>query len=716
MVKVVNPVTGKSERRISRPAWGIRRGVGSLLALLVLSCLTCAAASAETALQEITYNTLPGDQLQLVLTMSGPAPQPASFTISDPARIALDFPNTTNKLASRNVPIGVGVARSVTAVEAGGRTRVVVNLARLVDYKAAVQGNQVLVTLGGGGVAAAAPPAVATSARVPAGRSNQGVRTVDFRRGEQGEGRVVVTLSDASMVVDLDKRGDRLIVTIPNAQLSDEMVRRLDVTDFATPVRTVDTFREANGVRMIITAAGEYDHLAYQADTEFTVDVKPITKAEQVAEAARRKPKYTGERLSLNFQDIDVRAVLQLLADFTGLNMVTSDTVTGSLTLRLKNVPWDQALDIILKSKGLAMRQQDNVIMVAPAEEIAAREKLELEAAKQVEELAPLRRESLQVNYAKASEIAALLKAEGNSLLSGRGNITIDERTNKLLIMETDENINAIVNLVTELDVPVRQVLIESRIVLATTDFGKEFGVRWGATWAERNGDREIVTSGDLNATTQYFRGDDIEAPDRWNVNLPVTNLASTAGSIALAMAKLPGGRFLELELSAAQAEGLSETVSTPRVITANQREAVIETGQEIPYQEASSSGATSTSFKKAVLSLKVTPQITPDDRVIMDLEVSKDAPDFANRVNGVPPINTQSVTTQVLVDNGQTVVLGGVFEQTKSNQINRVPFLGDLPVLGGLFRNSFESDDKSELLIFVTPKIIKEGALLTSL
>lgn len=683
-------------------------GLGVMLCLSAMCVGSVWAADAPLALQGIVHSTLPGDRVELQLKLNGPAPEPMTFAIDNPARIALDLANTKSQLQSKTSLIGVGVVRSVTAVEAGGRTRVVVNLTHPVSYQTRVEGDSIYVTLGtGAGPATSAPPTSAGTTGTGRAVGNS-IRNVDFRRGEKGDGQIIVTLSDPNAAVDMEKRGNQIIVKFQNSSVPDELQRRLDVTDFATPVKTVDTFGEGTSVRMVIAASGEFDDIAYQTDDRFTIDIKPIVKEQEEAKA-KKKEQYTGERLSLNFQNIEVRAVLQLLADFTGLNMVTSDSVKGNLTLRLKNVPWDQALDIILKAKGLGMRRDGNVVMVAPAAEIAAREKLELEASKQIQQLAPLRSESIQVNYAKAAEIAKLLKAKGNSLLSDRGNISVDDRTNKLLVQDTQENLDAIAALVNELDVPVRQVLIESRIVLASNNFSKELGVKFGVSRNDISGNRQIAVSGDNNATTQILNGDTLTAPDRLNVNLPVTTLASTAGTVGLALAKLPFGTLLELELSAAQAEGRTEIISSPRVITSNQKEATIEQGAEIPYQQATSSGATNVSFKKAVLSLKVTPQITPDDRIIMDLEVNKDSPDFANQVLGVPPINTQKVTTQVLVDNGETVVLGGVYQQTKSHQINRVPFFGDLPVVGALFRHRFSQDDKSELLIFVTPKIVKE-------
>jgi len=686
--------------------------------LLALCLLPLATLQANT-LKDISYATLPGDRIQIKLSLDEPVGEPSSFTIDNPARIALDFPDTRVELPSRTQDIGIGVARSVTAVQAGNRTRVVINLAKLVGYQTRVNGNEVIVTLNDQGAstfAATESPRLKNAAAAP---GNVNILNLDFHRGTKGEGRVELTLADPNTPVDLKKRGQQVIVTLKNSALSEDLERRLDVIDFATPVKTIDAFNHGNDVRLIITAVSpEFEQIAYQANEKLTIDIKPIVKTEEEARK-RRKFEYTGERLSLNFQNIEVRAVLQLLADFTGLNMVVSDTVSGNLTLRLKNVPWDQALDIVLKTKGLAKRVAGNVMLIAPTEEIAAREKLELEANKQVDELAPLISETIQVNYAKATDIAKLIKSKDTSLLSPRGTVNIDARTNKLLVKDTADNIDAMIALVKELDVPIRQVLIESRIVLASNTFSRELGVRFGvSSETVASGDparvgayRGVGTAGTLEGANDAARGLEPALGQRLNVSLPATS--STAGRIGLAIAKLPFGTLLDLELSAAQAEGKSETISSPRVITADQQEAIIESGQEIPYQQASSSGATSVSFKKAVLSLKVTPQITPDDRIVMDLQVNKDSPDFSNLVLGVPPINTQNVQTQVLVDNGETVVLGGVYEQTKTHNINRIPFFGDLPLVGMLFRNKVVTNDKSELLIFITPKLLKEDISL---
>lgn len=680
-----------------------------LTGILVL-CLLPVTAALSNSLQDVSFATLPGDRVQIKISLQDPAAEPTSFTIDNPARIAFDFADTTINLPRKSQDIGIGVARSINAVEAGGRTRVVINLAKLVSYTTAVSGNDVIITLNddsAGSFTEAQKPATTTVAGTGAAVN---ILNLDFRRGTKGEGRVELTLADPNTAVDMTKRGKQVIVTLKNSALAEDMERRLDVIDFATPVQTVDAFNHGSDVRLIISALTEFDHIAYQADERLTIDLKPIVKKAET-EQQRSKFGYTGERLSLNFQNIEVRAVLQLIADFTGINMVTSDTVSGNLTLRLKNVPWDQALDIVLKTKGLAKRVSGNVMLIAPTEEIAAREKLELEASKQIIELAPLINETIQVNYAKASELAALIQSKKQSFMSARGNVTIDQRTNKLLVQDTANNVDQIIALVEELDIPIRQVLIESRIVLATNQFTRELGVKFGLSSETTSGSRNIATSGSLEQAAGATTGTTPALSDRLNVNLPA--VSASAGSIGLAIAKLPFGTLLDLELSAAQSEGKSETVSSPKVITADQQEALIESGQEIPYQEASSSGATSTSFKKAVLSLKVTPQITPDDRIIMDLAVNKDAPDFGNLVNGVPPINTNNVETQVLVDNGETVVLGGVYEQTKTKNINRVPFFGDLPLVGVLFRNKTETNNKQELLIFITPKLLKEDIRL---
>jgi type IV pilus assembly protein PilQ len=713
-----------------------RRGaVGPLFALLLGGCLAVtlgarpAWAQSSNALTDVDFSMLPGDRVQIVLTASGPLAEPRSFSTDNPARIALDFEDMSNRLPTRTMGVQVGSVRSIAAVEAGNRTRVVVNLIDAVPYDLGVKGNQLILTVGTGteaAVMAAGSPSKPAAPR-PSGEGQSTGRTienVDFRRGTQGEGRVIATLSDPGTVIDMQQRAGKLIVTFSDTQLPDRLMRRFDVTDFATPITSFEVTREGNSARMTIHPVGDYQHLAYQADNRFTVEVRPLTTAEK-EELKRKKTVYTGDRLSLNFQDIEVRSVLQLLADFTGLNMVVSDTVSGNITLRLKNVPWDQAMDIILKTKGLSMRQTGTVVLVAPTEEIAAREKLELESQQQIEELAPLRSEYIQINYAKAADLAALIKSEDNNLLSGRGNVTLDERTNTLLVQDTEANLDDIQRLVQTLDIPIRQVLIESRIVIASDDFSRNLGVRFGFNRSNGVGDdNELFVGGSLeggvensqDVDTGGFLRDvttrrpfnsviDVDGAAGLMVNLPAP---SPTGTINFMLGKI-GSYLLQLELSAAEQEGKAEIISSPRVITANQSEATIRTGTEIPYQEATSSGATSVTFKEAVLELNVKPQITPDDRIFMELNVKKDNPDFARAVLGTPPIDTREVETSVLVDNGETVVLGGIFERTRSDDYDKVPGLADIPAVGYLFKSRGVRDQNSELLIFVTPKILKE-------
>jgi len=677
--------------------------------LLTAACLMfggiLAAHAAGNTLQAVEFSSLPGNKAQITLTMSQPATTPLSFTIDNPARIALDFPDTANSLANRSQNIGIGMADSMTVVEAKGRTRVVVNLVDMVPYEAHADGNKVVLTIQNAGSELSEAEAVSNQAT---GGSSNMISNIDFRRGEGGEGRVIVTLSDPSIPVDMRQESGLVVVDFYRAQLPRELERRLDVLDFATPVKTVDTYTKGENVHMVITPMGNYDYLAYQADDQFTIEVRQLTKKE-VEEKKKDEFGYSGERLSLNFQDIEVRSVLQLIADFTGINVVVSDTVKGSLTLRLKNVPWDQALDIILKTKGLAMRQTGNVMLVAPSEEIAAREKLELESQKQIQELEPLYSEYIQINYAKASDITALLKSGDTTLMSERGMATVDERTNTLLVQDTAAKLAEIRKLIAQLDIPVRQVLIESRIVLANNDFARELGVQFGVAkqTSYDNGHQVIVggTQGNGFTVTGPQTGfDPGDGTEGLLVDLPAIGAVS---SIGLAIGKL-GSHLLQLELSALESEGKGEVISSPRVLTSNQKAAFIETGTEIPYQEASSSGATATSFKKAVLRLEVTPQITPDDRIIMDLLINKDSVGNIT-VNNVPTIDTNEVSSQVLVDNGETLVLGGIYEETNTHSVTRAPFFGELPVVDWLFKRTVNQHDKQELLIFVTPKIVKE-------
>ena len=690
--------------------------------LLVLLLMLTGIAQAQNALQDIKFASLPNDQIQLSFQFSDTPTEPLAFTIDNPARIALDFAGTNNELVKRFQEIGIGVAQSVNTAEAKGRTRVVVNLTRMEDYRTTISGNNLILTIGAAGSAdlqqVASRDAAKPSIPSPTVVSTFKINNVDFRRGEGGVGRTIIELSNPSIPISLREQGGRIIVDFSNTALPSNLSKRLDVVDFATPVQLIETFADGPNTKLIISpdASKEFEHLAYQSENQYVVEVSEIP--EEIIEE-RKKDVFEGERLSLNFQDIEVRSVLQLIADFTSLNMVVSDAVSGNLTLRLKNVPWDQALDIILKTKGLGKRENGNVIYVAPSEEIAAREKLELESQQAVQELAPLRSEFIQVNYARASDIAGLLKSTDNTLLSDRGNVTVDERTNNLLVQDTALKLNEIRRLVDRLDVPVKQVLIESRIVIANDDFSKSLGVRFGisnrdANVFPANNDRDFdAIAGNLEGTDSALNGGAIALNDRLNVNLPA---AGATGSIGLALAKLPLGLLLDLELSAAQAESRAEVVSTPRVIASNQTTARIEQGTEIPFQSATSSGATDVEFKKAVLSLEVTPQITPDDRVSMKLLVNNDSigEEVPSGFGGfIPSIDTNEVETDVLVDNGQTIVLGGVYTQDKSDTISRVPFFSDLPLVGFLFKSTAIRDDKAELLVFITPKIISEQLTL---
>ena len=670
----------------------------------------------------LDYSVMVGNAVQLVFTFDEEAIEPRAFTIDEPARIALDFADTVNSLRQKNLQVGIGNIQSLISAAAQGRTRVVLNLTKKSDYTTSLSGNQLTLTLAGSDQSSflaaqtdAATPSAITNASLtsPPQGIAKGITNIDFKRGPNGEGRIIIDLTSTSISTDVWRENKVVYVELIGSQLPVQLQRRMDVSDFATPIINIDTIQDGANIKMTISSNGDFEHLAYQTDKIYTIEVAPISKEE---EEKKKKTKfgYTGDRLSLNFQDIEVRSVLQLLADFTGLNLVVSDSVVGNLTLRLKNVPWDQAMDIILKTKGLAQRRAGNVILIAPTDEIAAREKLELESRKQVEELERLSTEFIKVNYAKAEEMAELLNQKDNAILSNRGSVSVDVRTNTLLVKDTNSSLASVRRLLAELDIPVRQVLIESRVVIASDDFSKELGVRFGVSrdslGAGTTGDTAL-TAGNLNSITNLVNNSTFSATDGLNVNLPVQN---PAGSFALALAKLPLGTLLTMELTAAQIEGRGEVVSSPRVITADSHTARIEQGVEIPYLELDDGDAT-LKFRKAVLSLEVTPQITPDDRIIMDLDVHKDSVgelvSFGAGLSA-PSIDTREVQSQLLVDNGQTVVLGGIYETTNTKQVTRVPFFGDLPIIGVLFRSSVVIDDRSELLIFVTPKIL-QGANL---
>lgn len=665
-------------------------------------------ASAVT-LQDLSFSSLPGERLEVTMQFDGTPPEPSGYTIERPARIAVDLKDTTSALNQRSIPLGTGNAQSVTVVETKDRTRLIFNLVELVPHDTVRTNNSLVMTIGGEStvVSPSSQPAQG-AAEAPAASSNE-LAGVDFRRGKEGEGRVIVDLGSNAATVNLNELGGRIRLTMPDLQVPADLRRRLDVTDFATPVTRIDTFVEDGNAVVEIRPEGDYDYIAYQSGREFTVSVEELTQEEAEARREEKFP-YTGDKLSLNFQDIEVRSVLQLIADFTGLNLVASDTVGGSITLRLQNVPWDQALDLILKTKGLDKRQIGNVLLVAPAEEIAAREKLELETNKQIAELAPVRLDIIQVNYAKASDVVALIQAD-EELISSRGFVSSDARTNTISVRETAEKLEEIRRLVSTWDVPVRQVSIEARIVRAQTNVAEDLGVRWGGGGFDRHGNDVLKVGGSLDTLGEVTDiangdGDGISFPGGLVADLGVTG--DGASSIAIGWGS--DDFLVDLELSALESDGRAEVVSQPRVVTADRQTASIKSGEEIPYQEASSSGATSVSFKEAVLSLEVTPQITPDDNIIMDLVVNQDS--RGEVTAGIPSINTNEVTTQVLVANGETVVLGGIFQSEVATQTTKTPFLGDIPYLGRLFKRTEHVDERSELLIFITPKIIKNDIL----
>ena len=662
-------------------------------------------------LQKLDVAALPGDKVELKLTFDEPVLAPRGYTIEQPARIALDLPGVSNKLGAKNRELGVGNARSVTVVEAKDRTRLIINLTNLAPYNTRVEGNHLYVVVGEGARTATAavqstPVTTAAPAKVyaPQGRA---ISNIDFQRGDQGEGNVVITLSDASVSPDIQDQGGKIRLDFAKTQLPESLRVRLDVKDFATPVQFVSASGSADKASIVIEPTGLYDYLAYQTDNKLTLSIKPLTQDDVEARKAERFA-YTGEKLSLNFQDIDVRSVLQLIADFTDLNLVASDTVAGNITLRLQNVPWDQALDLVLKTKGLDKRKIGNVLLVAPADEIAARERQELESQKQIAELAPLRRELIQVNYAKASDMAKLFQSVTSAEGAGddRGSITVDDRTNSIIAYQTQERLDELRRIVAQLDIPVRQVMVEARIVEANVDFDKSLGVEWRGVSL---GDNNFVVGG----TNSLIKGTDPLEIQAGNF----VDLGAIGANTGLNLGFITNNTLLDLELSAMEKTGNGEVISQPKVVTSDKETAKILKGAEIPYQEASSSGATSTSFKQAALSLEVTPQITPDNRIIMEVKVTKDAPDFTNAAasGGVPAISKNEVNAKVLVADGETIVIGGVFSNTQSKSVDKVPFLGDIPYLGALFRRDLVKDSKSELLIFLTPRIMNNQAVAVS-
>jgi type IV pilus assembly protein PilQ len=685
------------------------------------------AAAAANSIERVDATQTAGGVL-LTIQMRSPVTEvPPSFSVANPARIAIDFAGTDNSVGRNAVEFNQGDLRSVNIVQAQERTRVVLNLRRSVNHSVTVSGNTVQVALGGLVDSATFRPTTPApaAAAAPAATGPRALRSVDFRRGAEGEGRVLVDLSDPNTSVDIREQGDRVVVDFLGVSAPEALRRRLDVTDFGTPIALVTTSQQGNNVRMVIEPRGVWEYNAYQSDTRFVVEVKPV-KEDPTRLIPGTRPGYQGERLSLNFQNVDVRSLLQVIADFTDLNIITSDAVAGSITLRLKDVPWDQALDIILQSKGLDMRKNGNVIIVAPREELAAKEKLDLEARLQIADLEPLRAESFVVNYQRADDVRKLLVDGQQRMLSKRGTVVVDPRTNQLFVRDTAARLEEVRRLLQKIDIQVPQVLIEARIVEADDRFSRNLGVRLGGSTGyprEIGSTGGYGTGGGLGVTSATGPGGNVTTTTSSNggvggvgapglisnanfVNLPAAAIGgfSPAGA-ALTLFNASLSRFLTLEVTALEADGRGKIISSPRVITADKVKAVIEQGTEIPYQAASSAGNTDVQFKKATLRLEVTPQITPEGSIFLDVKVNKDSP--GQQTLSGPAIDTKNVQTQVLVDNGGTVVLGGIFEQQERNTVTKVPLLGDIPIIGYLFKTTSVQSDRSELLIFITPRIV---------
>lgn len=687
--------------------------------LLIISFGLVSMAHAEEGafsnkIESIDFSPLSGGRVSIRVKTTEPlANPPAGFTLKSPARIALDFPNTGNGLNKNNIKSQQGVLKSVTLAQAKDRTRMVLNLSKSVGYNTEINGSDVLIVLQGGVNNATSSQAETRFAEAKDMGGAHAISNVDFTRGENGEGRIIVDLEDTSTGINIMQKGKQIMVDFVDTKVPAELQRRLNVINFGTPVLYVDTMQQGKNGRMVIEPKGNWEQSAYQADKKFIIDVRPVIEDPNKL-VKGTKPGYSGEKLSLNFQDIEVRSVLQVIADFTGLNIVASDTVTGNLTLRLKDVPWDQALDIIMQNKGLTMRKVGNVITVAPTAEVAAKDKAALEATQAIEDLEPLVTEVFRLKYQKAEDFKNILTGansgggaggQSRSILSKRGSAVWDPRTNTLFIQDTAKKLAEIEEIINQTDIPVRQVMIESRLVLADEKFGKSLGARFGVQSATTPGDNVLNVGGTLSANGDAGNGQ-AGSTTGLNSNLPIT--ATGAGSLAFSLFRLPAGLLLNLELTALETDNRGKIVSSPRVTTADQQTAKIAQGTEIPYQQASSSGATSVSFKEAELSLEVTPQITPDNKIIMDLEVKKES--VGEIFGGVPSIDTQNVETQVLVANGETAVLGGIYEQVERNQVDKVPFFGDIPILGNAFKRRTRQDDKTELLIFITPKIMDES------
>lgn len=679
------------------------------------------SASSAVNMTDVEFNSLPGGKVEMKFMFDGQAPDPKVYTIESPARIALDLNETSSKLKQKKHTLDLGNAQSVMVLESGGRTRVIVNLVELTRYEAKAEGNALVVTVGNDGVRDYLKEAPRQLEQEVTAVAESAIKSIDFRRGEKGEGRLIVELSNPNIDVDTGVEGKSIKLNFLKTALPDNLRLRYDVSDFATPVQWVKATEKGNSAQIEVQPTGEYDYLAYQAENTYVLTVKPLTLQE--IEAKKREFAYVGDRLSLNFQDIDVRAVLQLIADFTDLNLVASDTVSGKITLRLQNVPWDQALDLILKTKGLDKRQEGNVLLVAPAAEIAQREQQEIKTNKQIEELAPLQTEFIRVRYAKAADLFSLLQGDGStgnknepgadssgSLLSSRATVVVDERTNSLLVTETAAKLEELRQLINLIDVPIRQVMIEARIVSATTDVSEKIGVAWGGASINTSGGgsaaggETFVTSASQDTFMDVANGTSPVTLGRV-VDLGVGDFGATNVNIGF----IANNRLLDLQLSAIESSGSGEVVSQPKIITGDKQNAVIKSGQEVAYQESAANGGTTTAFKDAVLELDVTPSITPDDRVIMDIKITQDS--IAGFAPGTraPILDTTEVETQVLVNNGETVVLGGIFQTEEITGVTKTPFLGDIPYLGRLFKRTEVSNQKTEILLFITPRILAD-------
>jgi len=683
----------------------VLRGASLAAALSLMVAVLPATAQAQNSIQSVTGSVQGGSEIIRIELAEPLTAIPSGFTIQSPARIALDFPGVSNAMGRSSVDMNLGNLRSANVVQAGERSRVVLNLKAPSTYKADIQGKSLLITLDPSIAANATSPGPAPVFAESRNRDILPLKDVDFRRGTDSAGRVVVGLSNNEVGVDIRQQGQTLVVEFLKTTLPEGLRRRLDVADFGTPVQTVTTFQTGDKVRMVVEPKGAWEHSAYQSDNQFVLEIRPQkvdpTKVTQ-------GPGYTGEKLSLNFQNIEIRSLLQVIADFTNFNIVTSDSVTGSVTLRLKDVPWDQALDIILQSKGLGMRKNGNVLVIAPKDELAAKDKLDLESRAAIQSLEPVRTQSFQINYAKAADIAAQISAGGSGpasarILSQRGSVIAEPRTNLLFVTDIPSRLEQVQSLITKLDVAVRQVLIEARIVEASDSFGKSLGVRLGGRPFNQN--TNTAFGGNYSATTAGTTAGEF-------LSLPaVGQNGFSAGTFAVSLFNAAKTRFLNLEISASEADGKSKIVSSPRVVTADQVKALIEQGTELPYQQATSSGATSISFRKANLKLEVTPQITPEGNIILNVDVNKDSVG-RETANGFA-IDTKHIQTQVLVENGGTVVIGGIFEQNDRDNVTKVPLLGDLPGVGNLFKQTTRSATKSELLVFITPKMLTNGSAL---